>query len=335
MTAVDCPVGAEAQNTRPRFSAAKLPLNRGSRRARARKCKGGSTTTRAGRGKSGLFLNNRHYDPTTGIFISVDPLVTLTGEPYLYGSANPVTMSDPEGLCAWSYIQELGCYRSPGNQSAAEHLEARRGHKIDTVGDLDAAENIVVFVPGAGTSRQNYDTDVRQRTSLMVDAIVDAGGGSTAGVGWLGYSAPGLLGAVSGDSADEAHPAFGKYVTELSEQYPDANLVLVGHSYGSVVIGRSIAHGEVPDDPSMTFVYMGSPGFVRGDLKSSFKEWSGHTIGTTGSGDWLVPSNGWSGGRWHGSAVAGQSYPSTGGHDDYWTPENLGRFGTAVGGRVR
>ena len=99
MTAVDCPVGAEAQNTRPRFSAAKLPLNRGSRRARARKCKGGSTTTRAGRGKSGLFLNNRHYDPTTGIFVSVDPLVTKTMQPYIYGAANPVTYSDPSGLC--------------------------------------------------------------------------------------------------------------------------------------------------------------------------------------------------------------------------------------------
>jgi len=51
-----------------------------------------------------VFLNNRHYDPATGVFISVDPLVTMTGEPYIYGAANPVTMSDPSGLCAGSQV---------------------------------------------------------------------------------------------------------------------------------------------------------------------------------------------------------------------------------------
>jgi len=50
------------------------------------------------RGKSVLFLNNRHYEPTTGVFISVDPLVTMTGQPYIYGAANPITYSDPNGL---------------------------------------------------------------------------------------------------------------------------------------------------------------------------------------------------------------------------------------------
>ena len=44
-----------------------------------------------------VFLNNRHYDPTTGVFISVDPLVTTTGEPYIYGAANPIYYSDPTG----------------------------------------------------------------------------------------------------------------------------------------------------------------------------------------------------------------------------------------------
>jgi hypothetical protein len=33
-----------------------------------------------------------------GTFVSVDPLVTITGEAYIYGSANPVSYSDPSGL---------------------------------------------------------------------------------------------------------------------------------------------------------------------------------------------------------------------------------------------
>ena len=47
-----------------------------------------------------VFLNNRYYDPTTGVFLSVDPLVAKTGDPYLYAGGNPTTRSDPTGLAA-------------------------------------------------------------------------------------------------------------------------------------------------------------------------------------------------------------------------------------------
>ena len=44
-------------------------------------------------------LNNRYHDPLTSQFISVDPLVASTGEPYIYAGGNPATYSDPDGLC--------------------------------------------------------------------------------------------------------------------------------------------------------------------------------------------------------------------------------------------
>ncbi len=44
------------------------------------------------------YLNNRWHDPTTGTFTSVDPLVTMTMEAYVYGNANPIMFSDPSGL---------------------------------------------------------------------------------------------------------------------------------------------------------------------------------------------------------------------------------------------
>lgn len=47
-----------------------------------------------------VFLNNRYHDPSIGTFISVDPLVNVTGEPYIYASANPTTLSEPSGLCS-------------------------------------------------------------------------------------------------------------------------------------------------------------------------------------------------------------------------------------------
>jgi RHS repeat-associated protein len=50
---------------------------------------------------SGLsYLNHRYLDPRLGIFLSVDPLITTTNEPYLYASGNPTTLADPTGLMA-------------------------------------------------------------------------------------------------------------------------------------------------------------------------------------------------------------------------------------------
>lgn len=49
--------------------------------------------------KTGLnYLTSRYYDPAAGAFISVDPLVSSTAQPYLYGGGNPISFSDPSGL---------------------------------------------------------------------------------------------------------------------------------------------------------------------------------------------------------------------------------------------
>ena len=45
-----------------------------------------------------IFLMNRYYDPATAQFISVDPLVAKTAQPYSYAGDNPINASDPSGL---------------------------------------------------------------------------------------------------------------------------------------------------------------------------------------------------------------------------------------------
>jgi RHS repeat-associated protein len=45
-----------------------------------------------------LYLINRYYDPQTGQFLSVDPEVGLTFEPFAYAGGNPVTNTDPTGM---------------------------------------------------------------------------------------------------------------------------------------------------------------------------------------------------------------------------------------------
>ena len=44
------------------------------------------------------YLGARFLDPGSGMFLTVDPLVGVTGDPYLYAGGNPATLSDPNGL---------------------------------------------------------------------------------------------------------------------------------------------------------------------------------------------------------------------------------------------
>jgi RHS repeat-associated protein len=45
-----------------------------------------------------IYLVNRYFDPTTGQFISVDPMVGKTDTPYAYAGDNPISATDPIGL---------------------------------------------------------------------------------------------------------------------------------------------------------------------------------------------------------------------------------------------
>jgi RHS repeat-associated protein len=48
-----------------------------------------------------VYLRARVYDPATAQFLTVDPLVGLTGAPYSYAGDNPLNQSDPTGLDEW------------------------------------------------------------------------------------------------------------------------------------------------------------------------------------------------------------------------------------------
>jgi hypothetical protein len=91
-----------AGNTRPRDSTSTRPVGRRPRPGRmARRCRSrgpASMTWAPVRVGCSVFLNNRYQDAQTGVFLSVDPLVAATGDPYIYAGGNPTTLSDPEGL---------------------------------------------------------------------------------------------------------------------------------------------------------------------------------------------------------------------------------------------
>jgi RHS repeat-associated protein len=49
-----------------------------------------------------IYVRARVYDPATEQFLSRDPRVTVTGEPYSYAKDNPLNYGDPSGLEALS-----------------------------------------------------------------------------------------------------------------------------------------------------------------------------------------------------------------------------------------
>ncbi|MCL4449088.1 MAG: RHS repeat-associated core domain-containing protein [Actinobacteria bacterium] len=54
-----------------------------------------------------IYLIHRYYDSVTGQFTSVDPLVAISGQPYVYAGGDPVNGSDPSGLWGWNPISDV------------------------------------------------------------------------------------------------------------------------------------------------------------------------------------------------------------------------------------
>jgi len=71
----------------------------------------------------------RYYDPSTEQFLSVDPLVNVTGTPYAYTGGNPVNASDPSGLdCDWTSIfspwRHESCFKQGWNKMSGPEQAA-------------------------------------------------------------------------------------------------------------------------------------------------------------------------------------------------------------------
>lgn len=51
-----------------------------------------------------IYLINRYYDPTTAQFLSIDPALAQTGQPYSFTGNDPLNATDPNGARGWYCI---------------------------------------------------------------------------------------------------------------------------------------------------------------------------------------------------------------------------------------
>ncbi len=134
------------------------------------------------------------------------------------------------------------------------------GRIVEWIGPRHAG-NVAVYVPGAMVSRLDFP-DLAADVAVLTE--LDAGGGDLAVIAALTYTAPPtVLHGVLGSYADSGGAELVQLISGLD--VAGRHVSIVGHSYGTVVIGealRSGLAGALP--PGFDVVVLGSPG-VRAD----------------------------------------------------------------------
>lgn len=142
------------------------------------------------------------------------------------------------------------------------------GHAIVSFGDPDTATNVVTYVPGVGSRLSAAGGDLTRTERLWAQANLDDPKASTASIYWLGYNAPQLSSSLSSDLqigytniARAAAPSLDSFAAGLQAAHVPsfaAHTVMLGHSYGSLVVGEATTRdqGKLADD----LILVGSPG---------------------------------------------------------------------------
>lgn len=145
------------------------------------------------------------------------------------------------------------------------------GTAVEVIGDLEIATHIVILVPGMGSGLDNEGARVTQARSLRAAAEAEDPHASVAVIVWLGYDAPdtptfsdlgalllGEDGVIDRAAADRGAAALAAFVPTLGHHGApsDAAVTVIGHSYGSLVLGLALRRGLAVDHA----VVIGSPG---------------------------------------------------------------------------
>lgn len=168
-----------------------------------------------------------------------------------------------------------------------------RGRIAEVFGDLSTAERIAVLVPGVGNQLSDFWSGVGNRSyrapavqagNLYRSAIQEGTARHFAVIAWLGYDTPDGVGisAAREDLARAGAAALDRFVAGLVAIRPHATIALLGHSYGSTVIG--IAASGLPSAVTDIAVF-GSPGmgaYDVADLHTTARVWAGQS-----AGDWI------------------------------------------------
>lgn len=158
-----------------------------------------------------VYLQNRYYDPATGQFISSDPLVDVTNQPYAYVGGDPVDNIDPSGLFCWGLCSISNAWNDTGGKAVhyvATHPKEAIGIGLGVVAVATGGAGLLV--EGAAATTILSATAVGSGLGASALDYGACRSGSTAacvgaGLGFIGSIAGGgPLAASIGGIADES-----------------------------------------------------------------------------------------------------------------------------------
>ncbi|GAB2614403.1 hypothetical protein GCM10027168_53790 [Streptomyces capparidis] len=208
------------------------------------------------------------------------------------------------------------------------------GRAIIANGNPDTADHTAVYVPGTTSELGKIGGDINRMTDLWrTSNALAEDGKSVSTITWLGYDAPDdiVKDAPFKHYAYDGAPALNTFVDGLNasnNQGAGGQTTVIGHSYGTTVVGAAAKEGDLNADD---VVFAGSPGVLVGRA-SDMDVPAGHvfnqeawkdpvtTIGQAGMGhrewswssgmDFVTPDDDKFGAR--------QMETDTIGHSDYW-----------------
>lgn len=145
------------------------------------------------------------------------------------------------------------------------------GRAAIALNNPDSAQNVATYVPGTGSelpkigegvqrSERMLETAMRTQEQAIAEGRAVAPG-PTSVIAWYGYNAPPEIPDAGSDSyADAGAPRLDSFLDgqRAAHDGPPAHSVVIGHSYGSTVIGTAATEGGSLNADELVFV--GSPG---------------------------------------------------------------------------
>lgn len=136
------------------------------------------------------------------------------------------------------------------------------GQAIVSVGNPDTADNTAVYVPGTGSDLGNFPDAIGRAETMAGDAGEwGVPGEETAVIAWLDYDAPDEVvpNALDMSYANDAGPTLSQFTHGLESAHTEggAHTTVVGHSYGTTVVGHTASEHGVEADK---IIAVASPG---------------------------------------------------------------------------
>jgi RHS repeat-associated protein len=123
------------------------------------------------------YLRNRYYDPSTGQFLTRDPIEALTGDPYGYAYNSPLNFTDPAGLSPLDVVGDA----LHALQCAVEATLGFIGDHIDGILQIVAVIAVVAIIAIVAPMLIGDGLAVEEMAALLDEpaeaAVADEGGG--------------------------------------------------------------------------------------------------------------------------------------------------------------